>query len=85
VIGYWASSQNQRVTLTLKSKSLRWVYENIQVIFASSTSNNLDNSIDPALVSIQDIFTPNPITVEKDIDLTEAAKIMVHDALSNLE
>jgi CBS domain-containing protein len=49
----------------------------------TSSRRNLD-FIEPALIRIQDIFTPNPITIQKDADLAEAAKIMIRQGISGI-
>jgi CBS domain-containing protein len=84
LLGVLSESDISRVTPALKSKTLRSVYENIQVIFASSKRNNIDDSIEPSLIRIQDIFTPNPTTIEKDSDLAEAAKIMIKQGINGI-
>ena len=84
LLGVLSESDISRVTPALKSKTLRSVYENIQVIFASSKRNNIDDSIEPSLIRIQDIFTPNPTTIEQDSDLAEAAKIMIKQGINGI-
>jgi CBS domain-containing protein len=84
LLGVLSESDISRVTPALKSKTLRSVYENIQVIFASSKRNNIDDSIEPSLIRIQDIFTPNPNTIEQDSDLAEAAKIMIKQGINGI-
>jgi CBS domain-containing protein len=84
LLGILSETDISRVITGLKSRTLRSVYEHMQVIFASSKRNSLDNSIEPALIRIQDIFTPNPTTIEKDADLAEAAKIMVKQGISGI-
>jgi CBS domain-containing protein len=84
LLGILSETDISRVTAGLKSRTLRSVYESMQVIFASSKSTNLDDSIEPAFIRIQDIFTPNPTTIEKDADLAEAAKIMVKQGISGI-
>jgi CBS domain-containing protein len=84
LLGILSETDISRVITGLKSRTLRSVYEHMQVIFASSKRNSLDNSIEPALIRIQDIFTPNPTTIEKDADLAEAAKIMIKQGISGI-
>jgi CBS domain-containing protein len=84
LLGVLSESDISRVTPALKSKTLRSVYENIQVIFASSKRNKLDDSIEPSLIRIQDIFTPNPTTIEQDTDLARAAKIMIKQGINGI-
>ena len=56
----------------------------MQAIFASSKRNKLDDSIEIAFIRIQDIFTPNPTTIEKDADLAIAAKVMIKNGISGI-
>ena len=84
LLGVLSESDISRVTIALKSRILRSVNENIQVIFASSKRNNLDGSIEPYLIHIQDIFTPNPTTIEQDTDLAEAAKLMIKQGINGI-
>ena len=71
-LGILSETDISGITPALKSRKLRWVYENMELLFGSS-KRNLD-FIEPALVRIEDIFTPNPITIEKDADLAEGSK-----------
>jgi CBS domain-containing protein len=82
LLGILSETDISRVTTAFKSKTLRSVYENIELLFTSSRKN-LD-FIEPALIRIQDIFTPNPITIQKDADLAEAAKIMIRQGISGI-
>ena len=81
-LGILSETDISGITPALKSRKLRWVYENMELLFGSS-KRNLD-FIEPALVRIEDIFTPNPITIEKDADLAEAAKLMVKQGISGM-
>lgn len=81
-LGILSETDISGITPALKSRKLRWVYENMELLFDSS-KRNLD-FIEPALVRIEDIFTPNPITIEKDADLAEAAKLMVKQGISGM-
>ena len=65
--------------LAFKSKTLRSVYENNLILFHSSKKRNL---VEPALVSIRDVFTPNPTIIEENADLANAAKIMMKEGIS---
>jgi CBS domain-containing protein len=82
ILGILSETDISRITPALKSRKLRSVYENMELLFGSS-KRNLD-FIEPALVRIEDIFTPNPITIEKDADLAEAAKLMVKQGISGI-
>jgi CBS domain-containing protein len=81
-LGILSETDISGITPALKSRKLRWVYENMELLFDSS-KRNLD-FIEPALVRIEDIFTPNLITIEKDADLAEAAKLMVKQGISGM-
>jgi CBS domain-containing protein len=82
ILGILSETDISGITPALKSRKLRSVYENMELLFRSS-KRNLD-SIEPTLVRIEDIFTPNPITIEKDADLAEAAKLMVKQGISGI-
>jgi CBS domain-containing protein len=82
ILGILSETDISGITPALKSRKLRSVYENMELLFGSS-KRNLD-SIEPTLVRIEDIFTPNPITIEKDAELAEAAKLMVKQGISGI-
>jgi CBS domain-containing protein len=84
LLGIISESDISRITTGLKSRTSRSVYEYMQAIFASSTSNKIDDSIEIAFIRIQDIFTPNPTTIEKNADLALAAKIMIRHGISGI-
>ena len=84
LLGILTETDISRVTLALKSKTLRSVYEYLQIIFYSSKRNNQHNFLDPALMRVRDIFTPNPTVIDKDADLAETAKIMVRQSISGI-
>jgi len=67
------------ITLALKSKTLRSVYENNLILFHSSKKRNL---VEPGLISIREVFTPNPTIIEENADLAYAAKIMMKEVIS---
>jgi CBS domain-containing protein len=67
------------LTLAFKSKSLRSVYENNLILFHSSKKRN---PVEPTFVTIRDVFTPDPIIIEKNADLRDAAKIMIRQGIS---
>ena len=54
-------------------------YENIELLFSSKSKPDF---IEPSFVRIEDIMTP--VTIEKDADLAEAAKIMIKRGISGL-
>jgi CBS domain-containing protein len=84
LLGVLSESDISRITTGLKSRTSRSVYEYMQAIFASSKRNKLDDSIEIAFIRIQDIFTPNPTTIEKDADLAIAAKVMIKNGISGI-
>ena len=84
LLGILSESDISRVTTGLKSRTSKSVYEYMQAIFASSKRNKLDDSIEIAFIRIQDIFTPNPTTIEKDADLAIAAKVMIKNGISGI-
>jgi CBS domain-containing protein len=83
-MGILTETDISRVILALKSKTLRSVYEYLQIIFYSSKRNNQDNFLEPALMRIRDIFIPNSAVIDMDADLAEAAKIMVRQSISSI-
>lgn len=84
LLGILSESDISRVTTGLKSRTSKSVYEYMQAIFASSKRNKLDDSIEIAFIRIQDIFTPNPTTIEKDADLAIGAKVMIKNGISGI-
>jgi CBS domain-containing protein len=84
LLGILSETDISRVTTALQSKTLRSVYEYMQIIFSSSKRNKLDNLYEPTLVRIRDIFTPNPTWASKDTDLAKAAKIMIRQRISGI-
>jgi CBS domain-containing protein len=84
LLGILSESDISKITTGVKSRTSRSVYRYMQEIFASSKSNKLDDSIEIAFIRIQDIFTPNPTTIEKDADLALAAKIMIRRGISGI-
>jgi len=79
--GIISETDVSRTIPVYKSRTIRSVYENIELLFGSKLKPDF---IEPSLVRIRDIMTPNPITTEKDADLAEAAKIMVKHGISGL-
>jgi CBS domain-containing protein len=84
LLGIITETDISRVTLALKSRTLRSVYEYLQIIFSTSTRNNQENFLEPALIRIRDIFTPNPTVIGGDADLAEAAKIMIRQKINGI-
>jgi CBS domain-containing protein len=80
LLGILTETDISRVTTALKSKTLRSVYEYMQMVFTSSK----DSLHEPTLVRIRDIFTPNPTAIDKFTDLAEAANIMVRQRISGI-
>jgi CBS domain-containing protein len=81
LVGIISETDVSRTIPASKSRIIRSVYENIELLFSSKLKPDF---IEPSLVRIRDIMTPNPITTEKDADLAEAAKIMVKQGISGL-
>ena len=84
LLGILSETDISTVLVGLKSKTLRSVYEHMQMIFSSSKRNIADNLHEPTLIRIRDIFTPKPTVIDKDTDLAEAAKIMVTQRISGI-
>jgi len=84
LLGILTETDISRVILAIRSKTLRSVYEYLQIIFSSSKRNNQDRFLEPTLIRIRDIFTPNPHVIYEDADLAEATKIMVRQGISGL-
>jgi CBS domain-containing protein len=58
------------------------VYEHIGLLFSSKSKPNF--IIEPTFVCIEDIMSPNAVSIDKDADLAEAAKIMIRRHVSGL-
>ena len=65
-----------------KSRTVRMVYEHIGLLFSSKSKPNF--IIEPSFVCIEDIMSPNAVSIDKDADLAEAAKIMIRRHVSGL-
>lgn len=65
-----------------KSRTVRMVYEHIGLLFSSKSKPNF--IIEPSFVRIEDIMSPNAVSIDKDADLAEAAKIMIRRHVSGL-
>jgi len=83
IVGILSERDISSVTLAFKSKRQRSVSEYIGTIFATS-KQKFEAFSEPSLVSIGDIFTPDPTTIEKDADLAIAAKILTNHRVSAL-
>jgi CBS domain-containing protein len=75
LLGILSETEIGRVTLAFRSKAQRSVSEYIGMIF-SQNKKHFEEFSEPSLVTIGDIFTPNPTLIEKGADLAEAAKIL---------
>ena len=84
LLGILSETDISTVLVGLKSKTLRSVYEHMQMIFSSSKRNIANNLHEPTFIRIRDIFTPKPTAIDKDTDLAEAAKIMVTQRISGI-
>ena len=82
--GILTETDISRVILAIRSKTLRSVYEYLQIIFSPSKRNNQDKYLEPTLIRIRDVYTPNPHVIDEDADLAEAAKIMIRQRISGL-
>jgi CBS domain-containing protein len=79
MLGILSETEIARVTLAFKSKTQRSVSEYIGMIFSSPYKKNIDAFSEPSLVTIGDIFTPNPTLIESGADLAEAAMILTRN------
>lgn len=79
MLGILSETEIARVTLAFKSKTQRSVSEYIGMIFSSPHKKNFDAFSEPSLVTIGDIFTPNPTLIERGADLAEAAMILTRN------
>lgn len=79
--GIISETDISRTVPAFKSKTIRSAYENMESLFSSKSKPDFT---EPSFVRIEDIMTPNTITIEKDADLAEAAKIMVKQGISGL-
>jgi CBS domain-containing protein len=71
-----------RTVPAFQSRTIRSVYENIESLFSSKSKPHFIT--EPSFVRIRDIITPNAITINKDADFAEAAKIMIRRGVSGL-
>jgi CBS domain-containing protein len=79
--GIISETDISRTVPAFKSKTIRSVYENMELLFSSKSKPDF---IEPSFVRIEDIMTRNIITISKDVDLAEAAKIMIKQGISGL-
>ena len=79
--GIVSETDISRTIPAFKSRTIRSTYENMELFF---NSNSKPDFIEVSFVRIEDIMTPNTITIEKGANLAEAAKIMVKHGISGL-
>ena len=79
--GIISETDVSRTVPAFKSKTIESVYENMELLFSSKSKPDF---IEPSFVRIEDIMTRNIITIAKDADLTEAAKIMIKQGIGGL-
>jgi CBS domain-containing protein len=81
-VGIVSESDLSRTVPAFKSRTVRMVYEHIGLLFSSKSKPNF--IIEPTFVCIEDIMSPNAVSIDKDADLAEAAKIMIRRHVSGL-
>jgi CBS domain-containing protein len=81
VAGIISETDISRTVPAFKSRTIRSVYENMELLFSSKSKPDF---IEPSFVRIDDIMTRNITTIEKDADLAEAAKIMIKHGIGGL-
>jgi CBS domain-containing protein len=81
IAGIISETDISRTVPAFKSRTIRSVYENIELLFSSKSKPDF---IEPSFVRIDDIMTRNITTIEKDADLAEAAKIMIKHGIGGL-
>jgi CBS domain-containing protein len=81
IAGIISETDISRTVPAFKSRTIRSVYENMELLFSSKSKPDF---IEPSLVRIDDIMTQNITTIEKDADLAEAAKIMIKHGIGGL-
>ena len=79
--GIISETDISRTVPTFKSKTIRSVYENMELMFSSKSKPDF---IKPSFVRIEDIITGNIITIGEDADLADAAKIMIKQGIGGL-
>ena len=79
--GILSETDISRTLPAFKSRTIRSTYENMELF---SNSKSKPDFIEASFVRIEDIMTPNNITIEENTDLAEAAKIMVKHGISGL-
>lgn len=81
IAGIISETDISRTVPAFKSRTIRSVYENMELLFSSKSKPDF---IEPSFVRIDDIMTQNITTIEKDADLAEAAKIMIKHGIGGL-
>jgi CBS domain-containing protein len=81
IAGIISETDISRTVPAFKSRTIRSVYENMELLFSSKSKPDF---IEPSFVRIDDIMTRNIITIAKDADLAEAAKIMIKHGIGGL-
>jgi CBS domain-containing protein len=81
IAGIISETDISRTVPAFKSRTIRSVYENMELLFSSKSKPDF---IEPSFVRIDDIMTRNITTIEKDADLAEAAKIMIKHGIGGL-
>jgi CBS domain-containing protein len=81
IAGIISETDISRTVPVFKSRTIRSVYENMELLFSSKSKPDF---IEPSFVRIDDIMTRNIITIAKDADLAEAAKIMIKHGIGGL-
>ena len=79
--GIISETDISRTVPSFKSRTIRSVYENMELLFSSKSKPDF---IEPSFVRIDDIMTRNITTIAKDADLAEAAKTMIKQRISGL-
>jgi CBS domain-containing protein len=82
LVGIISETDISRTVPAFQSRTIRSVYEHIELLFSSKSKPEFIT--EPSFVRIQDIITPNAIAINKDVDLAEAAKIMIRRHVSGL-
>lgn len=81
LVGIVSETDISRTALALKSKTIRSIYENMELQFSSKSKPDF---IELSYVRREDIMTRNTTTIEKDADSTDAAKIMIKQGKGGL-
>jgi predicted transcriptional regulator len=81
LVGIISETDISRTALALKSKTIRSIYENMELQFSSKSKPDF---IEPSYVRREDIMTRNTTTIEKDANSTDTAKIMIKQGKGGL-